>query len=146
MLVLRKPIKILMKTSNTTYLGLDIGEKRVGVARGSSATRLTTPLAVLPGGNELIPQLQRLVEAEQVDELVIGLPRGLDSQETKQTEFTRAVGLKIAQSLGLPIHWQDEAGTTQAARERVKSDTENIDMHAAAILLEDYLRQLEGTS
>ena len=77
---------------------------------------------------------------------MIGLPRGLDGQETAQTMTVRAFGTMLGKALKLPVHWQDEALTSvQAASEleqRGKAYRKaDIDSLAAVYILEDYLHE-----
>lgn len=124
-----------------TVLGLDVGSKRIGVARGTTLARLATPLAVISVDGQELTQIKRFIERENAQALVVGLPRGLDGQETAQTASVRDFGQTLA-ALGLPLHWQDEAGTTKQAEAEARGSVRNVDARAAAILLQDYLDNL----
>jgi putative Holliday junction resolvase len=121
-----------------TLLGLDIGQARIGVARGNTVARLASPLAVVAVDGHELEQIKTLVEQETATELVAGLPRGLDGQATAQTELTKQFGERLAE-LGLPLHWQDEAGTSIQAETEGRGDSIGADARAAAIILQDYL-------
>ena len=71
-----------------TILSLDVGDKRVGVAIASVVARLARPLLTLPRDDNLVAGLQKIVKEEDVQRIVIGLPRGLDGQHTAQTQVT----------------------------------------------------------
>lgn len=89
-------------------------------------------------------QLEHLIIEHQVDELVVGLPRSLDGGETDQTKAARFFAVELA-TFKLPIHLQDEAGTSELARERIGKKLTakgQIDAEAAAIILQDYLDSL----
>lgn len=119
-----------------TYLGIDYGSKRVGVAIGDDETKLARPLVTLANTAQLVADLQSLVTQRQAVGLVVGLPRGLDGQETKQTKTVQTAisGMHLA----IPVHWQDEAVTSEVAAARGASAKE-LDAEAAAIILQDYL-------
>jgi putative pre-16S rRNA nuclease len=121
-------------------LGIDYGSKRVGLALGNDQARLASPQAVLANDEGLWKSLKQLIEAENVTEIVLGLPRGLDGQETTQTATTRAFAAKLAKYTGLKINLQDEAATTVTAKASNRGATP--DSAAAAIILQDYLDNL----
>lgn len=122
-------------------LGIDYGHKRVGVAIGSSEARLASPLETLDNNPSLFTRLKEIVAKESVGKLVVGLPRGLESQDTQQTHRAREFAKHLSTELQLPVETIDEALTSEVAAERlgpgaVKGD---IDKTAAAIILQDYL-------
>jgi len=130
------------------YLGVDFGDKRVGLATGDDEVCLATPLETLDGTQEdLLEVFIRTCRKEEIDHIVMGLPRGLDSQDTAQTVKVRNFAVKLESALGLPLTLQDEALTSVAARERLQergqaTDGGAIDREAAAIILQDYLGAL----
>ncbi len=123
-----------------TYLALDYGEKRIGVAIGNSVARLARPLTTLPVDGSELSRLADICQKEKVDALVIGLPRGLGGNETVQTKRVRLWADKL-KVLGLKLYWQDEAGTTIEA-ERHGGSRQGLDAAAAAVFLQDFLNQL----
>ena len=139
-------------SSDQTLLALDVGDKRIGVAIASLNSKLPKPLATLDDLETSIDMIQRIVGQEHVKAIVIGLPRNLAGQDTKQTKIVQDYGQKVS-ALGLPIFWQDEALTSQKAetelRDRgVSYNKGQVDALAATYLLDDFLsenreRQLE---
>lgn len=131
--------------SDMTVLALDVGDKRIGVSVANTVTRLPRPLTtVIVDGSEL-DQIKQLVSDNQADTLVVGLPRGLDGQETAQTAKIREFAGKL-DSLGLKVALQDEAVTSRQAEDELKARgkkyrKEDIDALAATYLAEDYLRE-----
>ncbi len=129
------------------YLGLDYGSKRVGLATGNDQARLATPLSTLPNGDLLMSQLAALCKQEAIDQIVIGLPRGLDGQMTEQSELITLFAKHAHERLRLPVHLQDEAVTSEVAEEHLKASGRNyrksdIDQVAAALILQDFLNNL----
>jgi putative Holliday junction resolvase len=98
-------------------LGLDVGDRRVGLAVGDDALGVVRPLAVLHRGTpaEDAVRLARVVAEQRVDELVVGLPLAMDGGEGEQAQLTRAWAAEIALRTGLPVAWRDERLTTEAA-------------------------------
>jgi putative Holliday junction resolvase len=131
-----------MKTNNPqVFIGLDVGERRIGVARVNTIAKIAEPLDLInTSDNDLIIQLTGLVDDNQADGIVVGLPRGLDGQETDQTQYCRNFANKLSGQLKSAIYLIDEAGTSRAADERMNGSTKySRDSVAAAILLEDFV-------
>jgi len=123
------------------FIGLDAGAKRIGVARGNSLAKLATPLGIVPVDGNEIAAIGQIASDESASAIVVGLPRGLDGQETQQTLTVRQFA-KTLESLNLPIHFQDEAGTSQQAAQENSKPGAYLDDKAAAIILQDYLDNL----
>jgi putative Holliday junction resolvase len=76
--------------------------------------------------------------------IVVGLPRGLDGQETPQTLVVRRFVDDVLEKLAPRVELQDEAATSAVAEERLRQSgkryrREQIDAEAAAIILQDWL-------
>ena len=127
------------------YLGIDYGAKRIGLAISVGEKGLARPLTTLDAGSlKYWDELGRIISENDVHELVVGLPRGLDGGETDQTKAARFFAVELA-SFKLPIHLQDEAGTSSVARQRIGkklTSKAQIDAEAASIILQDYLDNL----
>ncbi len=121
------------------YLGVDYGEKRIGLAVASDPVRIAQPLQTLTSDEHTSGQLAVIMADRNVTEVVWGLPRGLDGQDTAQTETARAAAMRLIPEM--PVHFQDEAVTSELARERGAKKGE-LDAEAAAIILQDYLDNL----
>jgi putative holliday junction resolvase len=129
-----------------TILALDIGAARVGLAVASRTARIAQPLGALPNDKALTARLRELCDRERAGQLVIGLPRGLNGQETAQTAAARTIGINLADALTLPYHWQDEAVTSVQAEAELRARGKpykkaDIDALAAVYILEDYLNE-----
>jgi putative Holliday junction resolvase len=121
------------------YLGLDVGNARTGIARGSSVAKIAEPLQTVPT-NDVVEMLTKLAQDKPLAAIVVGLPRSLDGNETDQTKIVRQ-WVKDAQSqTSLPFYWQDEALTTELATKGTKA---GVDAEAAALMLQDFLNTPE---
>ena len=135
-------------------VGLDIGERRIGVAVSDATGTLARPLGVLrPTGLDIdaldvvAGEIARLAgEEDGVGAIVVGLPRRLDGTPTEMTprveQFARALGAKTS----LPVTLQDERLSSREAESRLalrdkdwRSRKAKLDAAAAAIILQDYL-------
>lgn len=126
-------------------LGLDVGEKRIGVALADAAVRIAIPFdTILVDGNELT-ELTEHVAAQGADTLVVGYPRNQLGEATAQTNYVKAF-VKRIEHLVPTVIFQDESLTSVLAEQRLKEMGKpyakaDIDAHAAAIILQDYLEQ-----
>lgn len=114
---------------------MDVGGKRVGVARGSSVAKIAQPLKIIDA-KTAIEELKNL--AARADGIVVGLPRGLDGQETPQTVQVRQWVQKAMAAISKPFYWQDEALTSVAVQDQAGL-TAAVDAHAASVILQDFL-------
>lgn len=131
-----------MKTP-TTILALDVGSKRIGIAASNDVARIASPLLTLNVGDNVMKDIAELIDKHQATELVIGLPRGLEGQETAQTKYVRNFADKLKQCIDIPMHFQDEALSSVMAEEQllVKGNytKADIDKLAATQILDDFL-------
>ncbi|HEV7454948.1 MAG TPA: Holliday junction resolvase RuvX [Candidatus Saccharimonadales bacterium] len=129
----------------STILALDVGERRVGVARASTMARLPSTLTTLQRSASTADDVKKLMSAEGASILVVGLPRGLNGQHTAQTEAVQTFGRELEQVVGVPLQWQDEAVTSRKAEAELESRGKpyqkgDIDALSAVYILEDFLR------
>ena len=139
-----------MNSDSQIVAALDVGGRRIGVALGRRDTRLASPLTTLINDDQIWEKLQRIIAQENVGTLVVGLPRGLDGQETGQTQTVRDFVTELQAHFELPVVWQDEAGTSveaeaQLCATRKRYNKHEIDAQAAAIILQDYLNNQEAS-
>lgn len=132
--------------NNGKVAALDVGERRIGVAIASYIARIAAPHDTIDRSTtDAHEYIKQLIESESVDTLVVGLPRGLDGQETDQTRLIREFARELSDQINIPIVLQDEAVTSAQAEDRLKRRGKpyskgEIDAEAAAIILEDYLK------
>jgi len=121
-------------------IGLDVGQKRIGVARASSVAKLAEPLTTIQASSGL-EKLQQLVKQESADTIVVGLPRSLQGDDTGQTAWVRTWVDAAKKQIKLPFYWQDEALTSHIdeAERKAHKSAHDVDALAAAIILQDFL-------
>lgn len=125
-----------------SVLGLDVGEKRIGVARVHLIPRIPEALGALHNDESFSGALQALIDEYQPDILVVGLPRSLDGRETAQSAYVRAFSQESLLQFNIPIIFQDETLSSRVAEDRLKGTQYtkgDIDAQAAVVILEDYL-------
>lgn len=135
-------------------VGLDVGERRIGVAISDATCTLARPLAVLRtsglDGDALTvaaAEIGRLAgDDEGLASVVVGLPRRLDGAPNHMTPRIELFATRLQDRTSLPVALQDErlssreAETRLAARETSwRRRKVRLDAAAAAIILQDYL-------
>jgi putative Holliday junction resolvase len=124
------------------FIGVDMGNVRVGIARGNSAARIAEPLETIDA-NQVIEELKKLAVQNSATGIVVGLPRDLNGNETAQTAAVRQWVKSAKTEIGLKFYWQDEALTSRQAEMTEPKDT-GTDAVAAAIILQDFLDSAEN--
>ncbi len=132
-------------------LALDVGEKRVGVALVRSDVRVPVLLTTLQRQSlDFWETLMSVLTKHEIHEVVIGLPRGLEGQETAQTKLVREFAAEFATHSSLPVHWQDEALTSVQAKSILSGhgkpyEKADVDAMAASLILADYMETAGAT-
>ena len=129
-------------------IGLDYGDKRIGVALGDSEHGLATPLTIIENTSmmEVVKKLQQLIIEEGCELLVVGWPLAFSGQETEQTRKTKLFLDELTAQLAVPVKTMDERLTTKAAAAMTQlAGREHDDAEAAAAMLQMYL-DIDGLS
>lgn len=130
-----------------TLLGFDFGEKRLGVAVGETATRLAHPVAGIAAQplEARFAAIERLVAEWHPVGFVVGLPRHADGGEHEIARLATKFARRLATRFGLPVAFVDETLTSAEAESRLREagarrrSKEDIDAHAATVILQSYL-------
>lgn len=131
----------------TRILGLDPGERRIGVALSDPTGTIASPHSVVDRrAVDPATVVRELCEENDVERIVVGLPTGLSGDEGPSAQAARAFGALVAEATGLPVEYQDERFTTVTAESAlleggVRRDKrrEVRDKVAAAVILQTYL-------
>ena len=105
----------------TRLLGIDLGDRRIGLAVADTETGAVRPLATIGRGTVQrdARTLGTIVREQRIDELVVGLPRHLDGHEGEQASATRAWANELVTTLDLPVTWRDERLTSIRAEQNL---------------------------
>ena len=129
-------------------LGLDLGERRVGVALSDELGLIAQPLTTFEptGDRALVSAVCKLVSEREVNRIVVGLPLNQDGSYGPRAKRVEALSAVLAKESGLPVIPVDERFTSrQASRAiaeapaKVRRDKAVLDRIAAAIILQAYL-------
>lgn len=128
-----------------SFLALDVGEKRIGVALGDNGVRLAFPYETIEVDGSEVTRIAELAIREKVDTIVVGYPRNQSGETTAQTASVEAF-VQLLGDFDAEIIYQDESLTSVIAEQRLQSYKKpyakgDIDALAAAMILQDYLEQ-----
>lgn len=123
-------------------IGLDYGERKIGIAVGDSESRVATPLMTMRAANRAaaVREIVALCRQEQIQHVVIGLPVNPQAQSQEPLERIRRFGADIAAGAQLPVSYTDERFTTQYAQQLAGRDRD--DEVAAMLIVQSYLDSL----
>ncbi len=139
------------------FLGIDLGERRIGVAIGDPATRVASPLTTLSRAKTVAEDaavVSRLAAEQRAGVLVVGLPLHMSGGEGLQATRTREWAESVAKATGLPLRYRDERLTSERAERRIGGASRGrsggppsaaqrdayrarVDREAAALILQD---------
>lgn len=134
-------------------LGLDLGQKRIGVAVSDEAASIAFPTGAIEsrGARKDLQAVLELIAEREIGRVVVGLPRHLDGRYGPEAEAARSFAEALHSRSGLPVETLDERWTTVEA-ERVlheqgrkkKKQRAMVDSVAASIILGTYLDLLRN--
>jgi putative Holliday junction resolvase len=134
-------------------VGLDVGERRIGVAVSDPTGTLARPVRGLRttglDGDALqisLTEILRLTAEDPLEAIVVGLPRRLDGSPNEMTPRIERFAARLRERAGLAVVLQDERLTSVEAESRLAAREKNwrvrkeqLDAAAAAVILQDYL-------
>ncbi|MBE7383154.1 MAG: Holliday junction resolvase RuvX [Leptolyngbya sp. SIO1E4] len=135
---------------HVSALGLDVGHKRIGVAGCDRLGWLASGLTTLKRTSfqAVVQELSALVQARQVQVLVVGLPYTMDGKFGHQARRVKSFADQLSAALHLPVEYVDERLTSFQAEQMLLSEGVSpsrnkglIDRRAAAIILQQWLDQ-----
>ncbi len=131
-------------------LAIDVGERRIGVAAADDRTRIAIPIDTMTVAGDPVEAIARLVQEQQADALVVGMPFSLSGAVGPQADRVQALVDALADRLTLPVHtWDERLTSVQAGRRPAegkrrrrggrRAPVGSRDAAAAAIILQAYL-------
>ena len=132
-------------------LGIDLGQKRVGVAISDPTGMIAQPLPTLSrrtGQRMPLAALQEIASNYEVEDIVMGLPLAPSGNDTEWTSTVREVARRLENRSGVPVHLVDERFTSQAAERAVRSlglprkkreEKGRVDAASAVLILQRWL-------
>ncbi len=130
------------------WIGLDVGERRIGIAVSDSLGLTAQPYSVLQRRNleSDLSALVQLAAERNAHGFVLGLPRRTGGEEGPEVAKIKEFGRLLQQQSQLPVEWYDERFSTVIAERalqeqgiRGRARRQRVDQVAAAIILQDFL-------
>ena len=134
--------------AGSSWMGLDLGTKTIGVAVSDRLLSSATPLHTIRRVkfSKDAEALLAVIENREIGAIILGLPRNMDGSEGPRCQSTRAFGRNLANLTDLPIgYWDERLSTVAAERALLEADTsrkrraEVIDHVAAGYILQGAL-------
>ena len=130
-------------------LGIDLGDKRIGVALSDPMGWTAQGLDVITGGGGSKGDIRRIREIAakyEVEKVVVGLPLNMDGSSWPRAEKARDFASRLARAIGLPVElWDERLTTVEAERLLSEADMKRdkrrqvVDKMAAVLILQNYL-------
>jgi putative Holliday junction resolvase len=138
-------------------LGIDLGDRRIGVAISDPEAAFAFPLdaIVSRGRKQDLEKLKQLIGEREVERVVLGLPLHMNGSSGSAAEGARSFAAALEQKAGVPVELQDERWTSQEAeralqltqpekRRRKSRKSGELDSMAAALILRTWLERTSG--
>ena len=135
-------------------LGLDIGDRRIGVALSDPEGILATPLTIINRTDDTtdVAAITDIIKRQKVERIVIGLPRSMNGSIGRQAEKVESFAQTLCDSTEVPVEFRDERLTTvsaqrlmQSAGKKKSKKKARDDSIAAALILQGYLEESHST-
>ena len=130
-------------------LGLDLGERRIGIAISDPLGITAQAHSVLQRQGSLkedLLELQRIIREKEVTQIVLGFPKNMNGTEGPMAEKTKLFGAKLEQVTGIKVvYWDERLSTASAQRMLIEADLSRrkrkmkVDQVAAAIILQNFM-------
>ena len=134
-------------------LAIDPGGRRVGLALSDPLRIIASPYETLliSGNDDAVNQISRVIEKEQVTEIVVGMPLRPGAEKSEQAKRVEVFVATLKSKVSQPVHIIDESYSSVEAEEslhrmgkKVGDDKGAVDRIAAAIILKQYLQETQG--
>ena len=136
-------------------IGLDLGQRRIGVAAADERTRVAIPVTTVVVTESVVEAAGAIAREQAADELVIGLPLSMSGAKGPQAQLVMQIAEELRKRLAIPVHlWDERLSSVQAGRSehgpRGKKSTRTAvagrDAAAAAIILQAFIDSRRSTA
>lgn len=134
-------------------MGIDYGEKRIGIAISDPLKIFATPFNTLVNDNQSLQKLLLIIKEKNIIKIVLGLPSGRFKSSQLLSEKIHLFKKEIEAAIQVEIIFWDEEFSSVIAQEKVNESVTKkssrrkknlLDMHAAAIILQEYLNSTKN--
>lgn len=123
-------------------LGIDYGEKRIGLALSDPLKIIASPYKIINNDQTSINFILELIKKENIEQIIIGLPLNMNGTTGFQAKIVIDFKDQLKEQVNIPIVFEDERLSSKKVKEvnkDLKVKNEYIDDKAAAIILQNYL-------
>lgn len=141
-MIVNKFILFIKDYKLMNYLGIDYGDKRIGLAKATGETKIATPFTTISNDGGVFELIARIINVENVDIVVIGIPISFDGTENDFAREIRGFGEKITSITGKQVEFENEIFSSKIASDQPKNEltqAKKIDESSAAIILQSHL-------
>ena len=131
-----------------TYLGIDYGQKRIGLAISDPNHRFSIPFKMILMSKTVIAEISEIIQNKAIQRVVVGIPKSLKGIDTASTEAAQTFVDLLRTRCTIPVDTYSEVMTTQMALKQQrtagisqKSGRNTIDALAARNILDAYLQR-----
>lgn len=131
-------------------LAIDFGERRIGLAVGTSEMKMAFPREGIDTKEvSPIPYLKDLISSEKIEQIVMGMPKSEDGKKHPKAKPIKSFAWEIKEATGLGVTYQDESFSTVKAKEKTahlskktkQLEKKRLDSAAAAVFLQEFLEE-----
>jgi len=125
-------------------LGLDVGDKRIGVAVSDEMEIISTPIRVIKNDKKAGEELKKIIDKYNIKKIIIGIPYTLRGEIGAQAQKVIVFIDNVIKNLGIEVDYIDERYTTKIPLRCFSKNSKNnkeIDKLSAGIILGDYLNK-----
>ncbi|MFC1686540.1 Holliday junction resolvase RuvX [Patescibacteria group bacterium] len=142
-------------------LGIDFGEKYIGLALSDPLQSIARPFKTIPSNQESLEEIKKICQDEEVEKIILGLPKSMDGSLGPQGEKTLQFKKDLESKLDLPVELEDERLTTKLAanilsnndpamrrdpatrgKKKIRESREELNKLAAQLILESHLNRM----
>ena len=129
----QKTVLIPHVSSFMKFLGIDHGDKRIGIAVSDETMTFAFPRVVLHNTKTIFKEIKKICGDENIAKIVVGMPISFSGGKSAQAEKVERFGEELEMFLSIPVEYENEIFTTKIGRD---------DASAAALILQGYLDRL----
>lgn len=142
----------LLKDNTERIISFDFGEKRIGIAITDPLKLFAIPLTTIKNDSKLWPNISNIFTEYKIIKIILGYPVNEDGTKTKITRLVEKFKKQLENKYKIEVELIDERYSSDIAWEHILESTPSkkkrrnkslIDMNAAAVILEDYLKIIE---
>jgi len=133
-------IKVVLLGMN--YLGIDYGEKRLGLAKADGETKIATPFKTILNSPSVLNDLADIVKTEVIEKIIVGVPISFDGKKNDFANIVIEFSEDLEARTGIPVATINEVFSSKMAADQPMAGQPRvgtIDESSAAIILQSFL-------